>query len=168
MRQNSSVDFYRGWTDYVNGFGDLAEAYWLGLEAIHQMTSNTPHDLRVELEDWNDIKATAEYSGFSLSSASDNYTLFFQSFVGGDAGDSLTYHNRSEFTTKDRHNDLYIANCANKYLGAWWYVSCHRSNLCGVFTSHNTTAHGQGIQWSTWKGQNYSLKFAQMMVRPSQ
>lgn len=58
----------------------------IGLEAIHQMTSNTPHDLRVELEDWNDIKATAEYRGFSLSSASDNYTLFFQSFVGGDAG----------------------------------------------------------------------------------
>ncbi|KAK7099190.1 hypothetical protein V1264_003371 [Littorina saxatilis] len=168
-RHNSTVDFFRGWTDYVNGFGDLDGAYWLGLEAIYQLTSNTRHDLRVELEDWDDVRATAEYSGFSLSSASDNYTLFVQSFVGGDAGDSLTAHTGTQFSTKDRDNDRHSSGkCAHTHEGAWWYTACHSSNLCGEFKSHNPPAHGKGIQWSSWKGYHYSLKFAQMMVRPTQ
>ena len=34
-RQNASVDFYRGWQDYKNGFGDLNGNFWLGLDEIY-------------------------------------------------------------------------------------------------------------------------------------
>lgn len=29
-RLDGSVDFYRGWDDYVDGFGYLSDEYWLG------------------------------------------------------------------------------------------------------------------------------------------
>ncbi len=38
-RLNGTVDFYRGWDDYKNGFGDLNTEFWLGNEKIHQLTN---------------------------------------------------------------------------------------------------------------------------------
>ncbi len=38
-RSNGSVDFYRGWDEYKNGFGDLRTEFWLGNEKIHQLTN---------------------------------------------------------------------------------------------------------------------------------
>ena len=51
-RQDGSVDFYRNWTDYENGFGNLTGEFWLGLSKINRLTkaSNT---LRVDLEDFD-------------------------------------------------------------------------------------------------------------------
>ena len=42
-RLNGSVDFYRGWNDYKNGFGDLQSEFWLGNEKIHQLTNQGPY-----------------------------------------------------------------------------------------------------------------------------
>ena len=36
---NGTVDFYRGWKEYRNGFGDLQAEFWLGNEKIHQITN---------------------------------------------------------------------------------------------------------------------------------
>ena len=45
--------------------------------------------------------------------------------------DSLTWANGMAFSTTDNDNDLSSRNCAEFYMGAWWYRKCHRSNLNG-------------------------------------
>ena len=76
-----SVDFYRNWTDYVNGFGDLEGEHWLGLDKISCLSSGGAV-LRVDLEDVNGTQGYAEYSNFSVDDASTNYTLTVEGFSG--------------------------------------------------------------------------------------
>ena len=38
-RLNGSVDFYRDWSSYKNGFGDLHDEFWLGNDNLHRLTA---------------------------------------------------------------------------------------------------------------------------------
>jgi len=87
-RQDGSVDFFRGWNDYKAGFGQLAAEFWLGNDKIHRLTASRPSSLRVELEDWNGVKAYAKYGTFSIGDEQAQYRLEVGSY-SGTAGDSL-------------------------------------------------------------------------------
>ena len=84
----------------------------------------------------------------------------------GTAGDSLSYHRGHPFTTKDQDNDDSSANCAVSYKGAWWYRRCHHSNLNGVYHHGQHSSTGDGVNWYHWKGYKYSVKRAEMKIRP--
>ena len=126
-RFNGAWDFYRGWEEYNNGFGDIRGEFWLGNEKIHQLTE-IPSQLRVEIKTKSDVDKYAKYSTFTVANEASNYTLFV-GFYSGTANDRLTYHNGMAFSTKDRDNDEYDDNCAVNHKGAWWYDSCFDSNL---------------------------------------
>ena len=81
-RQDKSIDFYRGWQDYKNGFGDLNGNFWLGLEKIHRLTKSSQSILRVDLVDFDYTKAYAKYGTFSVASESESYKLNIGSFSG--------------------------------------------------------------------------------------
>ncbi|XP_026257954.2 angiopoietin-4 [Urocitellus parryii] len=72
-RVDGSEDFQRSWKEYKEGFGNPAGEYWLGNEAIHQLTSRATYSLRVELEDWEDQEAYAQYERFQLGSEAQLY-----------------------------------------------------------------------------------------------
>ena len=76
-RMDGTEDFYRGWADYVKGFGDLNGEFWLGLNKIHRLTngSNTTAVLRVDLEDFEGDKRYAKYSTFQILDSSRKYQL---------------------------------------------------------------------------------------------
>ena len=155
-RYDGSVDFYRNWTDYQQGFGDIHGEFWLGLDKIHRLTNKVGPNkarLRVELEDYNGNKTFADYLSFSVGPADSSYELYIMDYINSStAGDSLTtHHNMMKFSTPDVDNDQWsVMNCAVESRGAWWYNRCHLSNLNGQFSADLTYGTSY-IRWFTWK-----------------
>ena len=65
-RLNGSVDFYRDWSSYKNGFGDLHGEFWLGNDNLHRLTAAGNVSLRVDLEDFEGNITYAEYATFKV------------------------------------------------------------------------------------------------------
>ena len=164
-RQDGSEDFYRNWVNYTNGFGNLSNEFWLGLEFIHRLTNGSKCSLHIDLEDWSGNKRYAQYGSFQVRDASTMYRLEVSGYTG-DATDSLTIHSGRPFITYDHDNDdSDSANCASLHKGAWWYYGCHSSNLNGLYHHGSHSSYADGVNWGFWKGYHYSLKFAEMKVR---
>ena len=81
-RFNGSVDFYRDWNDYKNGFGSVDGEFWLGNDQIHSLTRNGSYVLRIDMENFNGETRFAEYTGFSIDDESTNYTLRLKTYLG--------------------------------------------------------------------------------------
>ncbi|KAL9985768.1 hypothetical protein ACROYT_G008211 [Oculina patagonica] len=164
-RMDGSVNFYRGWADYKNGFGNLNGEFWLGLEKIYRLSNSERYQLRVDLEDIEGKTAYAEYDMFAITSERTKYQLSLGTY-SGTAGDSLAIHRGYAFTTKDQDNDGWAKNCAVSYKGAWWYEHCHHSNLNGVYHHGKHSSDADGVNWYHWKGHKYSAKRAEMKIKP--
>uniref|UniRef100_A0A3Q3FWJ6 Angiopoietin-like 2a n=1 Tax=Labrus bergylta TaxID=56723 RepID=A0A3Q3FWJ6_9LABR len=167
-RQDGSVNFFRNWETYKQGFGNIDGEYWLGLENIHWLTNQGTYKLLVTLEDWTGRRTFAEYASFRLEPESDFYKLRVGRYHGN-AGDSLTWHNGKQFTTLDRDHDVYTGNCAHYQKGGWWYNACAHSNLNGVWYrgGHYKSRYQDGVYWAEFRGGSYSLKRVTMMIRPN-
>ncbi|XP_022795050.1 microfibril-associated glycoprotein 4-like isoform X2 [Stylophora pistillata] len=163
-RLDGSVNFYRGWADYKNGFGNLKGEFWLGLDKLHRLTK-TKNKLRVDLEDTTGKTAYADYDLFAVTSERTKYQLSLGTY-SGTAGNSLSGHRGLPFSTKDQDNDTWGKNCAVTFKGAWWYSHCHSSNLNGVYHHGKHSSFADGVNWYHWKGHHYSAKRAEMKIRP--
>ncbi|KAG7480505.1 hypothetical protein MATL_G00056790 [Megalops atlanticus] len=167
-RQDGSVNFFRNWETYKQGFGNIDGEYWLGLENIYWLTNQGNYKLLVTLEDWSGRKVFAEYASFRIESEAEFYKLRVGRYHGN-AGDSLTWHNGKQFTTLDRDHDVYTGNCAHYQKGGWWYNACAHSNLNGVWYrgGHYRSRYQDGVYWAEFRGGAYSLKKVVMMIRPN-
>ncbi|TNN40047.1 Angiopoietin-related protein 2 [Liparis tanakae] len=167
-RQDGSVNFFRTWEQYKQGFGNLDGEYWLGLEHLYWLTQQAQYKLRVALEDWQGRQVFAEYDSFHIEPESDWYRLRLGQYHGT-AGDSLSWHNNKAFTTLDRDKDSYTGNCAHYQKGGWWYHMCAHSNLNGVWYrgGHYRSRYQDGVYWAEFHGGAYSLKRVSMMIKPT-
>ncbi|XP_034471757.1 microfibril-associated glycoprotein 4-like [Drosophila innubila] len=163
-RMDGSVNFFRNWTEYKNGFGDLDGEFFLGLDKIHALTAERRQELLVILKDSGGEERYETYDNFAIGNEDQQYTLYSLGEASGTAGDSLKVHMGMKFSTFDRENDKNVLlNCAEFYTGAWWFNNCGDSKLTGKY---NDNTYGRGINWSTFSGWYYSLKTAVMMIRP--
>jgi hypothetical protein len=126
-RTDGKVDFYRNWTEYKNGFGDPGKEHWIGNDMIHYLTSQANYSLRIDMEDWSGVRKHAFYERFQVKSEEEGYELEVSGYKG-DAGDSLTPHNRKKFSTYDVDNDdapiqFWDGNCAARYLDFQFFAS---------------------------------------------
>ena len=51
-RVDGSEEFYREIASYEEGFGDVSREYWLGLDALHAITTQKTYQLRADTADW--------------------------------------------------------------------------------------------------------------------
>ena len=167
-RVDSSVDFYRYWKDYKEGFGDLNGNFWLGLDKIHALAApGKGAMLLVALKHMDDNPSKVyyeRYPSFAVDNEANGYKL---TVVGTPKGhgvtDSLTYHNGMKFTTRDKDQDLYYTNCADVNKGAWWYRSCQYVNLNGMYaTSSENVIY---MSWYHLKNKYGKITFSEMKLK---
>ncbi|MCL4148578.1 UNVERIFIED_CONTAM: hypothetical protein GTU68_005815 [Idotea baltica] len=107
-------NFFRNWVEYQLGFGNVTKEFWLGLEPIHALVSETLMEMRIELTDFEDKKRWAKYDYFYIGDSVGKYILDLGEY-SGDAGDSFSGQKGSKFSTKDQDNDSYAKNCAQEF-----------------------------------------------------
>jgi len=166
-RFDGSVNFYREWNAYKNGFGSVEGEHWLGLDKINRLSKTMPHRLRIDLTSFDGAKKWGTWRTFMVDDEAHKYTLTARGFRDGGIGNSLSYHSGRPFSTYDRDNDSWSNNCASYFHGAWWYGACHHSNLNGKWYSYpgkHPNNYADGADWMTYRGhfesnKKISLKF---------
>ena len=84
-RIDGSEDFYRNWTDYKNGFGNLNGEFWLGLDKIHRLTQSGQNVLRVDLESFENERRHAIFKKFLVGNEAEDYILNVGQYTGKNA-----------------------------------------------------------------------------------
>ncbi|XP_035803716.2 tenascin-N isoform X3 [Amphiprion ocellaris] len=161
-RNIGKLDFMKRWRQYIAGFGNLTEEFWIGLDKIYELT-NTPtqYELRFDLGLGSE-RAYAVYDNFKIAPVKQKFKLTIGKY-SGTAGDAMTYHQGRPWTTIDSDNDIALGNCALTHRGAWWYKNCHLANLNGKWGDNR---HSMGVNWEPWKGHLTSIDFTEMKIRP--
>ncbi|XP_073347326.1 tenascin-N [Pagrus major] len=161
-RTIGKLDFLKRWRQYIAGFGNMTEEFWLGLDKIYELT-NTPtqYELRFDLGLGSE-RVYAVYDNFKIAPVKQKFKLTIGKY-SGTAGDAMTYHQGRPWTTIDSDNDIALSNCALAHRGAWWYKNCHLANLNGNWGDER---HSMGVNWKPWKGHLTSLDFTEMKIRP--
>lgn len=161
-RNTGKLDFMKRWKQYIAGFGNMTDEFWLGLEKIYDLT-NTPtqYEIRFDLG-YGSERAYAVYDNFKIAPVKQKFKLTIGKYRGT-AGDAMTYHQGRPWTTVDNDNDIALGNCALTHRGAWWYKNCHLANLNGKWGDNR---HSMGVNWEPWKGHLDTLDFTEMKIRP--
>ncbi|XP_038667382.1 angiopoietin-related protein 5-like [Scyliorhinus canicula] len=180
----NSLNFHKGWAEYKKGFGHTCCEHWLGLENIYSLTNqaNKRFKLRVDLKDFEDGSAYAEYSDFWIDSETEFYRLHLGNY-SGNAGDAFRGRgsgtpeedqNSHMFSTYDRDNDdckpclfgdIIIESCSGMHGSGWWFSQCGIANLNGDWhPKNNNIGWMSGVHWKTWKEVSYSMRVSQLKV----
>uniref|UniRef100_A0A8C4N290 Fibrinogen C-terminal domain-containing protein n=1 Tax=Eptatretus burgeri TaxID=7764 RepID=A0A8C4N290_EPTBU len=178
-RKDGSENFDRPWEDYRKGFGSQMGEHWLGLNTLHLLTKGKQCHLRVDLVDFDNQTAHAEYSLFHVDDADASYRLTLGNY-SGDAGDAFrgafpgVDQNHFGFSTEDRDNDgcspciygdIAFNSCVEEHGGGWWFSRCGSANLNGFWQKKaNRQGFGTRVQWDTWRPYLESLKESTMKI----
>ena len=125
-RVDDSVSFERSWDEYVDGFGDVDGNFWLGLEAVHDLTTACPMKLQIDVVPFDIPAVSIPYQQFHVGDAASQYLLTVNSDTPGEnlLFTSMNHHSGKEFSTYDNDNDDHSDSCAVGYRAGWWFGGC--------------------------------------------
>ncbi|XP_001870748.2 ficolin-1 [Culex quinquefasciatus] len=127
QRVDYTLSFNRSWAEYRDGFGTVGKEseFWLGLEAVHQITKDGSCELAVDLKDQSGHYQYARYSSFGLAGEDHRYRLT----VGGYSGTAFYNFvklNNYSFMTYDFGSDIIDQKICYLHLSSgWWYCNCN-------------------------------------------
>lgn len=117
-RYDGSVDFYRNWSEYRNGFGQLEGEFFLGLDYIYRLTNYQRHELYIYVQGFNNERFWARYDNFYIGPESEKYRIKSLGRWQG-TEDRMTAHLNVDFSTYDRESRH--SKLSAKYHGGYWY-----------------------------------------------
>ncbi|OWF44121.1 Ficolin-3 [Mizuhopecten yessoensis] len=164
-RYDGSVDFYKSWNEYKNGFGSLTGEFWLGFENVRPLLAQNMK-LRIELKGWSGPLKHVEYDTFDISDEASEYTLNVGGYSSSDGlYDALNYHNGWPFSTYDNGNYMSGFSCTSNGHGAWWYTNCYHSNLFGKWITNDVYAATNWLNFYANSGSYTAVKTVRMMLK---
>ena len=139
---NPANYFYKGWADYLNGFGTPGEEAWLGLNMIYQLTNLQTYRLRVKLKAPNEEIGYAFYETFKLENSVSAILVFFH--WGLKLRNTVVSPNSSQAKTQ---NDSKTIN--HSFLFSQDAFNLSISGFSGAAGDPFTNSH-QGMGFSTY------------------
>ena len=164
-RMDGSENFFRNWTEYKLGFGQLHREHWLGNENIYLLTAQAffkGSEVRFDMmaKDQSNMK-WAKYSSFEVDNEPTGYTLHVSGF-SGNVEERFTFVDGMKFTTYDRDQDKYTSgNCAVYSYGAGWYNICNYVNINGQYDRFQRESDTEKVL----KWHPHRLTFVEMKIR---
>uniref|UniRef100_A0A0B7A1B4 Fibrinogen C-terminal domain-containing protein n=1 Tax=Arion vulgaris TaxID=1028688 RepID=A0A0B7A1B4_9EUPU len=159
-RFNGSVDFYRNFSQYENGFGSLDGEFWLGLKNIRRLLlqNEDKNRLRIEITEMTSgNNFTKNYHRFSLGPAN-GYKLNVIGF--DDLGYGMSFNSGYSFSTPDSG----VPRLAVLNRAGWWFnYESPFVNLNGVW---GVKGKRYSIYWSEFRrDRNVILEKTEMKFR---
>ncbi|GBM32102.1 Techylectin-5A [Araneus ventricosus] len=127
----NKVDFYRNWSDYKHGFGNISEEFWIGNDNIFALTNQGTCTVRFDMKSVDKEYRFATYSDFRIEDEKAGYKLHYGNYEGT-AGDGIKEIKNMEFSTKDKKYQKSNTGCPSKRLSGWWFKNCGSSNPNGL------------------------------------
>lgn len=119
---NGGEDEQRDWEEYKNGFGDYEGDLFIGLEKIHRLTSDKPHELYIHMEECDGDTLFAHYNNFRIAGEGDKYRLITLGLYSGNAAEDGMIWHEHKHSSLDSENDVKnFLHCLSRRNGGWWY-----------------------------------------------
>ncbi|KAJ8033473.1 Ficolin-2 [Holothuria leucospilota] len=123
-RVNGSIDFFKSWNEYREGFGDNQHEFWLGNEKLYHILQQGTYEVRVDTVmsvDGSIVTDYHKYSNFQIGDETTMYRVIDCGQWSGTQGQAMHKVQDMSFSTYDQDNDGLSFNCAFHHQGGWWY-----------------------------------------------
>lgn len=162
---------------YYRGFGRVDRDFWLGLEAMHYMTSKEDVELRIELKH-HGVSYFAKYNNFFIGNKSTRFTLQVDGYMEESTlPDSLSHSSGFRFVDEYSEPDSTAVlnqyhqrsrKCSAIFNSPWWYgqkgnETCTRVLFLGRFIMD--PVFPVFPKWE-FEGKKRDFRFVEMKIRP--
>ncbi|XP_071836767.1 angiopoietin-2-like [Apostichopus japonicus] len=158
QRRSDSVNFYRSWKDFRNGFGFLGSEFWIGNEKIAVLTNQKRYQLRMDFENVAGENYYVTYEEFRISDEwGDYYISSLGTFERSDAtipewcpANEIFSNETCERTCDDPDTCILATSrteseqcvCVGEYLRQ--QEECIPLNQCNCFVADKRSVLGEG------------------------